>query len=509
MSPASRRRLAASLALLCVCALSWLHPAYHDFENDDAYISYRYARNWARGAGPVFNPGERVEGYSNFLLVAALAAVERAGGDVVSASRGLGTLAAWGLALAVYFMLAARLRRGVALALAGSLAVALHAALATWARSGMETLPLACLVAVGQLVFLRELEREGRHWISGLVFGGVSLLRADGFVHAAATLLFLALSRSRRRAWTFAVAFLLVFAPYVLWRLEYYGQPFPNPYFLRTGGGYYQLLRGLFDAYNFVVPFGGLLLFAAPLLLFVLRDPERDRTRAYLATCSAVFTAYIIWVGGDYMPMGRFFVPLVAGLIVLQLETVVELTRRLEGAAAQRAVRLFLAACVVVSGFLPTSNRRRPPQNRAIVARAQVQQWTSAGRWLRQHVPSGTWLAAEPVGALGWYSELPIVDMLGVNDAHIAHLPSARLGRSTAGHEKRDFDYVLSRRPALIFRGVWTWCEHEGATFRQPDGSFYTRRCVPLGEGPMANDFGEVQWGELFLWYDERNPAEP
>ena len=40
------------------------------FAIDDAYISLRYAENWANGYGPVFNPGERVEGYTNFLLVA-------------------------------------------------------------------------------------------------------------------------------------------------------------------------------------------------------------------------------------------------------------------------------------------------------------------------------------------------------------------------------------------------------------------------------------------------------
>src|SRR5690242_17979411 len=33
----------------------------------DAFISMRYARNLALGHGPVFNPGERVEGYTNFL----------------------------------------------------------------------------------------------------------------------------------------------------------------------------------------------------------------------------------------------------------------------------------------------------------------------------------------------------------------------------------------------------------------------------------------------------------
>src|SRR3990172_10212365 len=41
----------------------------HAWGVDDAYISYRYAQNLSLGHGLVFNPGERVEGYSNFLFV--------------------------------------------------------------------------------------------------------------------------------------------------------------------------------------------------------------------------------------------------------------------------------------------------------------------------------------------------------------------------------------------------------------------------------------------------------
>ncbi|HZM17293.1 MAG TPA: hypothetical protein VFE28_14925, partial [Candidatus Krumholzibacteria bacterium] len=298
-------------ALVLAGAVSWLHQATYDFENDDAYISYRYARHWAEGMGPVFNPGERVEGYSNFLLVGILALVHRLGGDVVVASRSLGTLSLWGLVLLAYLFASRRLGRGPGLALAASLAMALHGGLACWARSGMETVPLAFALLLAQYVFLGELPRQRSHWRSGLLFAVVALLRSDGFVHVGATALFLAVQRQhRRRLWTLLLPFALITAPYFLWRWQYYGHFFPNPYYLRTGGDFHQQLRGLFYVANFIVPFGGLLLFAAPLLLFWLRDPERDTARTYLATATIVFGAYVVWVGGDYMPMARFFVPI-------------------------------------------------------------------------------------------------------------------------------------------------------------------------------------------------------
>ena len=53
-----------------VSVLSWAWP----MKLDDAFISFRYARNLVEGAGLVWNPGEPpVEGYSNFLWVLLLA----------------------------------------------------------------------------------------------------------------------------------------------------------------------------------------------------------------------------------------------------------------------------------------------------------------------------------------------------------------------------------------------------------------------------------------------------
>src|SRR5438552_12188088 len=44
-----------------------LHAARLAWATDDAFISFRYADNLVRGLGLVYNAGERVEGYSNFL----------------------------------------------------------------------------------------------------------------------------------------------------------------------------------------------------------------------------------------------------------------------------------------------------------------------------------------------------------------------------------------------------------------------------------------------------------
>ena len=49
------------------------HARLFDFVTDDAYISFRYARNLALHGQLVFNLGEQVEGYTNFLWTVLLA----------------------------------------------------------------------------------------------------------------------------------------------------------------------------------------------------------------------------------------------------------------------------------------------------------------------------------------------------------------------------------------------------------------------------------------------------
>ena len=71
------RRIALGLAHLpWLALLAWM-TSVSWFLTDDAFISFRYVRNLLNGHGLVFNVGERVEGYSNFLWALELAAIWR------------------------------------------------------------------------------------------------------------------------------------------------------------------------------------------------------------------------------------------------------------------------------------------------------------------------------------------------------------------------------------------------------------------------------------------------
>ena len=79
-SPTDHRRSLGILGMASigvVAVQSWFGLCLQD----DAYISFRYARNAALGHGLVYNPGEPVEGYTNFLWTALFIPVELLGLD--------------------------------------------------------------------------------------------------------------------------------------------------------------------------------------------------------------------------------------------------------------------------------------------------------------------------------------------------------------------------------------------------------------------------------------------
>ena len=70
-----------------------------------------YARNWISGRGLVFNPGERVEGYTNFLWVALLAPLWPLSGRDPAVMTRLATYLALGFAVLTLLLLALVARR--------------------------------------------------------------------------------------------------------------------------------------------------------------------------------------------------------------------------------------------------------------------------------------------------------------------------------------------------------------------------------------------------------------
>ena len=150
-----RPLLAAALVLLFLAHAFFYFATLGYDAVDDAYISFRYAQNAIRGHGLVFNPGERVEGFTNFLWTALMTPIVGASLDVGRVSIALGLLFALGIFwLTLQFPRALKLPEATGWLAAFLLAV--DGSFALWSVGGLETAMFAFLVAAGALFYLRE-----------------------------------------------------------------------------------------------------------------------------------------------------------------------------------------------------------------------------------------------------------------------------------------------------------------------------------------------------------------
>lgn len=72
----------------------------------------------------------------------------------------------------------------------------------------------------------------------------------------------------------------------------------------------------------------------------------------------------------------------------------------------------------------------------------------AVAEWFRENDPNAL-IARNGVGVIGYYSDVGIIDMLGLNEAHIARHGNKDPG-AYPGHQSSDAGYVLSRDPEYI-----------------------------------------------------------
>jgi hypothetical protein len=119
-----------------------------------------------------------------------------------------------------------------------------------------------------------------------------------------------------------------------------------------------------------------------------------------------------------------------------------------------RTIRIAGAVCftvaVFVTGFLYQS---RGPHSVRFFGRVLVDRWTVFGHWANATTDGGTVIASPVIGALGFFSKRPVIDMLGLTNPVISRHP--RPAGGPKGHDRSDASYIWSRSPDIIFLDGW------------------------------------------------------
>lgn len=440
-------------------ALWWHAASYLPFFSDDGFISLRYSQRWVQGEGLTWTAGERVEGYSNLLWVLLCAVPGALGFPWVDGARFVG-VASIVLAMGAV-LLAARPRRwldGIS-ALAGTALLASSASVAVWAIGGLEAPLVAGLVAWGVVLGERALNAQGPTgrmsrdlWWSAACFGLLCWCRPDGFLWGTGVVLG-ALVGWRRLAFRYSLAvcgaLLLFVGAQLAFRMAYYDDPLPNTAYAKVALGEQRLALGWRYWVDSLIPL------AATWSAFVLAGLTAVFDRSLRAlTClvfapALVWTTYVIGVGGDIFPAWRHWVPLTA-LAAVAVTWVLRRGRASErdgDSLVSRSSEWRWAITLALLAFVGGSN---DPRN---WARAERWEWDgrTVGRILKEAFGGQQpLLAVDAAGALPFFSELPALDMLGLNDRFLAHNRPKNFGKGPVGHELGNADYYLARKPDIV-----------------------------------------------------------
>lgn len=442
---------------------------------DDAWITFRYSHNLALGNGPVWNVGEQVEGYTNFLWMVMIAIAMKLGFSGIGVSIIVGALAGLAALPLTYRLAETGPYRGRLPLISAALLIllAVDGSFATWSIAGLETSFYTMLLTAALLCFVLLLERDGAAeerlaLAAGLLFTLAALTRPEGLLAYAIGLVFLLLRTGRGRGFgryllLYLAPGVIIYLPYFIWRWSYYGWPLPNTFYNKVGSGWTQIERGLNYESKFRDKHSELFL-VIPLLALV-REKLTYRL-SFLFSVVLAYWAYIIYVGGDWdWAIGRFFVPLLPVLVVLNAEGLKSLYLAIVGwrnspaedaAANQPRVRkwllamLGLATLIVVSQSVYDRSSAHGEQNNLNYYQSVAAALYSCAQYIDDHSQPSDLIATTAAGVLPFYSNRRYLDVLGLTDEHIAHVYAPDAGSGRAGHEKQDADYVISRKPAYI-----------------------------------------------------------
>lgn len=205
---------------------------------DDAYITFRYARNFSNGLGLVYNPGERVEGYTNFSWVMLSALGIKLNFYPILVAKIMGVASGVGAIICIYWIYTMLSPVPYSIgSFLGPLLLATNSYFCFWSITGMETVFFSFILILAIALFIRG----GKYRpLSACFFGLLCLTRPDGFGYITIVMAadIIACIRQRRRPDKYQLKFYgilsLILFCFITFKLIYYGDVYPNSYYAKT-----------------------------------------------------------------------------------------------------------------------------------------------------------------------------------------------------------------------------------------------------------------------------------
>ncbi|MEZ4366748.1 MAG: hypothetical protein R2939_10730 [Kofleriaceae bacterium] len=477
MSP--RRRLLAWAPVGVAAAVLGWHALRFAFVTDDAYISFVFSRNLAEHGELTFNLGAPVEGYTNFLWTVLLGGLMWLGARPEVTSQVLGIGCGAGTLVVTWRLMRRLLGPRDPWAYAPTMLLAASSGFACWSSGGLETQLFTLLVtaaihqyvvgataavpaderrpfaAMGALLALAAMTRPEGLLITALLGGhrlGHNLWRERRL-------------RPRAGEWLALAVFLGVWAPWFAWRSWYYGWPFPNTYYVKAHGPWQparlatEMWSGGWHYLEVWLEQTRLRWAALPALIGLLAGAAGSPRRIFASVAALVLATYAVYtasVGGDFMGLHRFIMPMFVLAAMVVALGLAWLTEYLPVAWRCAVLGVVLAAFAYTQVGLTRDSLRwgNFRSDRGIDTPAFLIAYTedraTIGRAMAACFRDDDFSIVGGAGAQPYLGRMRGVDVFGLVSERIAHEEPRT--RARAGHTKFGRDELLaSYDPTFVF----------------------------------------------------------
>lgn len=420
MTSSRSRRITIAVGLVALMgATLFFGLRQHPSPFDDAYITYRYARNIALGRGFVYNVGQPVLGTTTPVYTLLLAGLSFIWPDLPRLSHSIGVLA-WMLCVPVIYGIGrARGRQRVGMAAAAF--VALNPLFL--GVLGMETTLYVLLALSTFYLYLKE-QPIWAALCAGLTF----LARWDGIL-VVGVLLFAEMLKNKGRFLRTGLACAVIIIPWLVYSYVTFGSILPNTFFAKVGQGWNQGLGGAE-----IGPFErGLVVIAASAYgenrLFLLLP--------FLAGAGSLSAFYrkvkwwplLLWtmtyIGGfvalGVLRFGWYYPPLVPTFALLTAEGIEAVAQSISLHLTRTAGRVAVMIALCALCLVPNVDWLVKSQRTGIDAHSAT--YLEVARWLQTQTPPDSSVALLEIGIIGFYSDRTVVDTMGlVSPEMVGHL---------------------------------------------------------------------------------------
>lgn len=506
-----------TLLFVVLIALAW----YNRFLQDDAYISFQYAKNLVEHGRLTFNAtGDFVEGYSNFLWTILMAGALKLGIKPEISSQ-IFSMLCWVLALQVLAKMAEKTAKNAYLSLWFMGLLGINHTFSIYATGGLETalqLYLTVLV-IAHTLQLRQQLTGGKSvhkkvWVLSFIMGLGCLNRMDFILVILWSLIVVtpAFMQSGRfqvkklmllLGQLFSIGGSLV-SLWLIWKLWYYGDIFPNTFYAKSGEIVWRRIAfylGGFLAFYFAIPTIALLVSHSKKGKQLLRQYAIQAILLWIG----IWSTYLGWVGGDFMEF-RMLVPIIPFVyfIIFHYLDQVKKTHLLMGISLW-----MLGASIAHAQYFQTYLGIEDKARLHEVLTDKEIGFIAVGKKLGEVFSELDDLAIATVsaGAIPYFSELHTIDLLGLNDRFVAQ--NGRKLTDIPGHQKiAPLAYLIDRKVNLVLGNVVDKRPFETANERFQHYverlEYGVYRMADPNEYPKAYHIIEIPMTadqQLYLWY--------